>query len=277
MNLHVCGFIYMCVMHEQLQRVEERKCTFELLCKTLEQYVPLEAFKKDRGQTPWVLCPGSGLGRLPFEVITRGYSCQGNEFSYFMLLGSNFMLNHSLEAECFTLSPFVLATNNRVCDVDNLYTVTIPDVNVAAAKLSPDVDFSMCAGDFLDVYREQKAEWEAVLTCFFIDTAKNIILYIHTIANAIKPGGLWANVGPLLYHFADSPTEMSIELSYEEIRPSENLVVQSASEPLSVLSPRHPASFACLCVCIPCVSAMGCVYECSRQQILRNQRRKMGR
>jgi hypothetical protein len=35
-----------------------------------------------------VLCPGSGLGRLPFEVAKRGYGCQGNEFSFFMLLGN---------------------------------------------------------------------------------------------------------------------------------------------------------------------------------------------
>ena len=40
-----------------------------------------------------VLCPGAGLGRLVFEVVCRGYACQGNEFSYFMLFVSNFILN----------------------------------------------------------------------------------------------------------------------------------------------------------------------------------------
>ncbi len=40
-----------------------------------------------------VLCPGAGLGRLVFEVVCRGYACQGNEFSYFMLFVSNFVLN----------------------------------------------------------------------------------------------------------------------------------------------------------------------------------------
>lgn len=39
--------------------------------------------------SPRVLCPGSGLGRLPFEVSRRGYACQGNEFSYFMLIGTH--------------------------------------------------------------------------------------------------------------------------------------------------------------------------------------------
>lgn len=40
-----------------------------------------------------VLVPGAGLGRLAFEIASRGYSCQGNEFSLFMLIASNFVLN----------------------------------------------------------------------------------------------------------------------------------------------------------------------------------------
>lgn len=61
-----------------------------------------------------VLVPGTGLARLPYEVIQRGvcfnvdvrvfgatlkrssmagYTCQGNEFSHFMLLASYYILN----------------------------------------------------------------------------------------------------------------------------------------------------------------------------------------
>lgn len=40
-----------------------------------------------------ILVPGAGLGRLAFEIAQCGYSCQGNEFSFFMLLGSNFVIN----------------------------------------------------------------------------------------------------------------------------------------------------------------------------------------
>ena len=40
-----------------------------------------------------VLCPGAGLGRLVLEIAGRGYAAQGNEFSYFMLLASNYLLN----------------------------------------------------------------------------------------------------------------------------------------------------------------------------------------
>ena len=54
-------------------------------------------------------------------------------------------------------------------------------------------------------------------TIFFIDTAHNIIEYIKTIYNILKEDGVWINIGPLLYHYADMSDEVSIELSWEEI------------------------------------------------------------
>jgi len=61
-------------------------------------------------------------------------------------------------------------------------------------------------------------EWDSVITCFFIDTAKNIIEYIETIYEILTGGGVWINFGPLLYHYAEMETESSIELSWEEVR-----------------------------------------------------------
>eukprot|EP00249_Psilotum_nudum_P012375 c23747_g1_i1 orf=810-1187(-) len=83
----------------------------------------------------------------------------------------------------------------------------------------------MCAGDFVEVYSHpnQTEAWDAVVTCFFIDTAHNIVEYIEIISKILKPGGVWINLGPLLYHFADalsfsSQEEMSIELSLEDVK-----------------------------------------------------------
>ena len=39
-----------------------------------------------------------------------------------------------------------------------------------------------------------------------------------TIYNILKVGGLWINVGPLLYHHTDSYNEISIELAWNEIK-----------------------------------------------------------
>lgn len=40
-----------------------------------------------------ILVPGAGLGRLMYELAFKGYFCEGNEFSFFMLIASNFILN----------------------------------------------------------------------------------------------------------------------------------------------------------------------------------------
>ncbi|KAK8961375.1 hypothetical protein KSP40_PGU011395 [Platanthera guangdongensis] len=82
--------------------------------------------------------------------------------------------------------------------------------------------FSMCGGDFVEVYNDvdQEASWDAVVTCFFLDTAHNIAEYIEVISKILKEGGVWINLGPLLYHFADSygpEEEMSIEISLEDV------------------------------------------------------------
>lgn len=75
----------------------------------------------------------------------------------------------------------------------------------------------MTAGDFQEIYIE-KDEWNCVVTCFFIDTAHNVIDYIEKIWHILKSGGKWINFGPLMYHYSDISYEKSIELSYEQIR-----------------------------------------------------------
>lgn len=40
--------------------------------------------------------------------------------------------------------------------------------------------------------------WDCIATCFFIDTAHNVIDYVETIWNILKPGGVWINLGESL-------------------------------------------------------------------------------
>ncbi|KAL4216827.1 hypothetical protein ACF0H5_024548 [Mactra antiquata] len=162
-----------------------------------------------------ILVPGAGLGRLAFELARRGYSCQGNEWSLFMLFSSNFVLNKCKEVNKFTLHPWVHQWTNNTRNTDQLQPVTFPDTDIT--DIPEGTNFSMAAGDFLEVYQEPDT-WDCVATVFFIDTAHNIIEYIQTIYKILKPGGIWINLGPLLYHYADMPNEMSIELSYEEVK-----------------------------------------------------------
>eukprot|EP01071_Lankesteria_metandrocarpae_P006981 Lankesteria_metandrocarpae@DN4545_c0_g1_i1.p1 len=198
----------------------ERVSAYGPLLSDLEQHCPAAQFRSKFNRFARVLCPGSGLGRLPYEVVSRGYSCHGNEFSYFMLLGSNFMLNNAAPRNTYKLQPYCLATSNRWKALDHLSVIAVPDVCVpeALGNLPSGQEFAMCAGEFVEVYGGQYQRWDAILTCFFIDTAKNIFLYIRTIADILLPGALWANIGPLLFHYAEVPGEISVELSWEEIR-----------------------------------------------------------
>jgi carnosine N-methyltransferase len=71
---------------------------------------------------------------------------------------------------------------------------------------------NMTAGDFITSYSgpENEDTFDAVVTVYFIDTAPNFIRYIETIRNVLKPGGLWINIGPLLWHFdGRAPTDTS--------------------------------------------------------------------
>jgi carnosine N-methyltransferase len=76
----------------------------------------------------------------------------------------------------------------------------------------------MVAGEFIEVYGNQLGQWDSIITCYFIDTANNIIEYIETIHNILRPGGVWINFGPLLYHYSEMENECSIELSWDEVK-----------------------------------------------------------
>jgi hypothetical protein len=66
---------------------------------------------------------------------------------------------------------------------------------------------SMSASDFISLYEgeDYKGTYDAVATVFFLDTAPNPIRYIETIRSCLKPGGIWTNIGPLLWHFENNP------------------------------------------------------------------------
>lgn len=166
-----------------------------------------------------VLCPGCGLGRLPFDLARIGYDAQGNEFSYHMLLGSHLIMNRCNQAHCHTIYPFILSNGNRKKKAEHLRAIKIPEIAPCEA-LPNDACLSMTAGEFVDVYKEDIAKWDALLTAFFIDTAKNIFLYIRCFASLIREGGVWINLGPLLFHYAEVENEISIELSWEEVKPA---------------------------------------------------------
>lgn len=132
-----------------------------------------------------------------------------------MLFASNYILNASRAAHEFSIHPFCHSLSN----VDNvrsaLRDIHIPDV-LPSDELQ-DSDFSMAAGDFCEIYRDEHGQWDCVATCFFVDTARNIVQYIETIRNLLKPGGCWVNLGPSLWHW-EGNSGGSIDIPMDELK-----------------------------------------------------------
>ena len=116
--------------------------------------------------------------------------------------------------EQFEIYPWIHQMSNVRSSVEQLQAIKIPDI--APFELPDNAVFGCAAGDFLEIAKEQPCEWDAVVTCFFLDTANNIVAYMEAIWEILKPGAYWVNIGPLLYHYADSG-EPSLELTLDQV------------------------------------------------------------
>ncbi|KAI9735384.1 MAG: hypothetical protein M1818_006579 [Claussenomyces sp. TS43310] len=169
-----------------------------------------------------VLVPGAGLGRLVFELCQDGFNVEGNEISYHQLLASSYVLNYCPCPKAHTIYPWIHSFSNHSSRSAQLQSVEVPDVHPGTvlqqghdtltgdaaphARQQPG-EMSMSASDFLLLYDDASHQetYDAVATCFFLDTAPNPIRYIQTIRNCLKLGGIWTNLGPLLWHFENNP------------------------------------------------------------------------
>ncbi|KAJ7066398.1 N2227-domain-containing protein [Mycena amicta] len=171
-----------------------------------------------------VLVPGAGLGRLAHDVAKLGFASQGNEFSHYMLLTSHFILNQTIAINAHTIYPYVHSFSNLPTRDALLRPISIPDV--LPSDLPGGVSFSLVAGDFEEIYgspsdpsEPHAGLWDAILTCFFIDTAKNIVNYLRILHAILAPGGVWVNLGPLLWHWENNTShDPSVELSLDEVK-----------------------------------------------------------
>lgn len=194
----------------------ERHVSHSPILSALSTYLPdVPLSQRHKYQ---ILIPGAGLGRLVFDVCAAGYRAEGNEISYHQLLASNYILNCTESAGQYKIYPWALSFANHLSRSNQLQSIAVPDIHPAtelledSAGVQSEVDFSqrmsMSAGDFCELYQQTNyaGRFDAVATCFFIDTAPNVINYIETIKHCLKSGGIWINLGPLLWHFESSPT-----------------------------------------------------------------------
>ncbi|CAR27380.1 hypothetical protein ZYGR_0I06540 [Zygosaccharomyces rouxii] len=197
----------------------------------------LQAYEKQKGTSRnaiKVLIPGAGTGRLMADLVIQGYNCESNEFSYHMLVMSMYILNGGLKEGQKKIYPFIHAFSHWKSRTDQLKPISIPDFNIHE-QLAHNDRMAMSSGSFIDCYgsnekirasntysispamkltrAQMESVFDVVITNFFIDTASNIIDYLHSISHVLTPGGLWINFGPLLYHFeCDDQVEDTYEV-----------------------------------------------------------------
>ncbi|KIO25075.1 hypothetical protein M407DRAFT_76185, partial [Tulasnella calospora MUT 4182] len=180
----------------------ERQNTHEPILTVLKKAVPPE----DRAKVK-VLLPGSGLGRLAWEVSELGFDVTANEFSNFMTLPLRYLLSeHTTEPHQHSVQPWYFALSHTKRSEDLFRAIRFPDV-----VPQPSPNFRLLDADF---YSLTQGGYGFIVTMFFIDTAVNIVQCLEQIHDLLAPGGTWINLGPLLW---TSGGVARMELSLEEV------------------------------------------------------------
>jgi carnosine N-methyltransferase len=106
-----------------------------------------------------------------------------------MLITSSFVMNQlgGQPLNVVQLYPFVHESTNLRQLTDQIDRITVPDVDPSV--LPADSNLSMVAGEFISTYESQVNSWDVVASCFFLDTAKNVLAYLECISKILKPGG----------------------------------------------------------------------------------------
>eukprot|EP00668_Euglena_longa_P033695 GGOE01043303.1.p1 GENE.GGOE01043303.1~~GGOE01043303.1.p1 ORF type:complete len:264 (-),score=64.19 GGOE01043303.1:439-1230(-) len=190
----------------------ERECHYRLLVDHLRTYLPAAATSTERFR---VLVPGSGLCRLAYDLSALDLEVEASELSYAVLHCASFLVACAQRGAQHTVHPFLHHIVNNRHRTDQCRPVTVPD-----AHGSPSGLLRLRHGHFLSLYADetQSGTWDAVVTCFFIDTAQDVFAYIDAIHRLLVPGGLWLNIGPLSWHFADQLPQPSVELAWDDLR-----------------------------------------------------------
>jgi carnosine N-methyltransferase len=187
----------------------ERDVPFDAIVRVLARELPAARAAPADGADDRVrvLVPGSGLGRLAHDIAARlpGAAVTANEYSAYMRLVYRLVETLTPEpAAQMTLHPFIDWWSHQASRAGMTRAVRFPDA-------APDPSVLLVEGDFTTEFANQSAHYDAVATFFFVDTATNMLDYLDQIARVLKPGGLWVNLGPLLYHKA------AVELSLDDV------------------------------------------------------------
>ncbi|CAE7293538.1 CARNMT1 [Symbiodinium natans] len=184
------------------------------------QYVPavreLKALLPEGGQ---VLLPGAGLGRLALMMASEGFQVEANDASRLFLTFADYLLNRA-PADGRQLFPLAHVFTENFGHAQQYVDMIVPSVRpeaLAALAKSPEgrAPLVLVPGDFLKTYEEGgpgHRKFDALLTCFFIDTAADPAKLFQVMDGLLNEGGVWVNIGPLNWR-----KEARLKLAWEEV------------------------------------------------------------
>ena len=178
-------------------------------------YIPIiEKVKKYVPEQSKILIPGAALLRLGYELAKIGYNIDANDYNFTNFILCDYFFNYS-KMNQFSYQPLIRSFSNYLTEDAVFRQFYFPDENI---NLNGKGRIKMLAGDFTKLYNDKIDYYDCVITCFFIDTAKNVIEYIDVIEKVLKKGGIWINFGPLSYHWVGYQDIPTIELPYDKLR-----------------------------------------------------------
>jgi carnosine N-methyltransferase len=105
-----------------------------------------------------------------------------------------YLETHAHAPNTQSLHPFIDTWSHHATTADMQRPLTFPDAPLNVSELL------LIEGDFTTVFNvKPRPQYDVIITYFFIDTARNLASYLDTIKMALRPGGYWVNLGPLLY------------------------------------------------------------------------------
>ena len=195
------------------ERKKEREETYGVIInEVLKYFTP----NTDNSTNYKMLIPGSAVNRLGYELCKYGFDIESNEYLFLNGIFTDFIFNHAKKNE-FSFCPNVDSFSNYFDEETVFRKYYFPDIDLNL-KNNLNGKFKVTIGDFIDSYDYKTECYDCIITCYFIDTAQNIIRYIDIIYNLLTKGGIWINFGPLSYHWSEDEGSISIELPYDKLK-----------------------------------------------------------
>ena len=180
-----------------------------------KNYLPIiDQVKKYLKPNSKILIPGAALLRLGYELAKLNYDIDANDYNFSNVMLCDYLFNYSKKDQ-FEFEPLIRSFSNYLTEDMVFKKYTFPDEDI---NLQGKGKITLTGGDFVQLFKDKKENYDCVITCFFIDTAKNVIEYIDVIENVLKKGGIWINFGPLSYHWIGYQDIPTIELPYDKLK-----------------------------------------------------------